>query len=145
VLSFSAPDQPGIVAPVSSCVAALGCDIRDAQVHGDAASGLFFVRLVLVSPVSREEVALALSPVARSLRLDWGAGAARLQGAHGGPRVEVRPCLIDLIHRTEIGMLPIEITAVVSNHETMHEGRVARVDVPPPPQRRQTRAGGRHP
>jgi formyltetrahydrofolate deformylase len=121
VLSFSAPDQPGIVARVSSCVAALGCDIRDAQVHGDAASGLFFVRLVLVSPVSREEVALALGPVARSLQLNW-----RLE-----PRDRKVPtiiavsrfghCLIDLIHRTEIGMLPIEIAGVVSNHETLRE------------------------
>ena len=121
MLSFSAPDQPGIVARVSSCVAALGCDIRDAQVHGDAESGLFFVRLVLVSPVSRGEVALALGPVAQSLQLDW--------------RLEVRDrkvptviavsrfghCLVDLIHRIEIGMLPIEIAAVVSNHETMRE------------------------
>jgi formyltetrahydrofolate deformylase len=99
----------------------LGCDIRDAQVHGDAASGLFFVRLVLVSPVSREEVALALGPVARSLQLNW-----RLE-----PRDRKVPtiiavsrfghCLIDLIHRTEIGMLPIEIAGVVSNHETLRE------------------------
>jgi formyltetrahydrofolate deformylase len=121
VLSFSAPDQPGIVARVSSCVAALGCDIRDAQVHGDAASGLFFVRLELVSPVNREEVAAALAPVARSLRLDW-----QLQPSGRKVRTLIAVsrfghCLVDLIHRTEIGMLPIEIAGVVSNHESMRE------------------------
>jgi formyltetrahydrofolate deformylase len=121
VLSFSAPDQPGIVARVSSCVAALGCDIRDAQVHGDAESGLFFVRLVLVSPVSRDEVAESLGPVAQTLRLAW-----RLE-----PKDRKVPtlvavsrfghCLVDLIHRAEIDMLPIDIVGVVSNHETMRE------------------------
>lgn len=119
VLSFNAPDQPGIVASVSSCVAGLGCDIRDAQVHGDAHSGLFFVRLVLFSPVSRDEVAQALGPVARSLQLDW-----RLEpsGRKLPTLIAVSRfghCLVDLIHRTEIGMLPIEIVGVVSNHEVM--------------------------
>ncbi|MGX7953299.1 formyltetrahydrofolate deformylase [Tsuneonella sp. HG249] len=121
MLSFSAPDQPGIVARVSSCVAALGCDIRDAQVHGDAASGLFFVRLVLVTPVDRDEVAAALGPVARSLQLEW-----RLESR--GRKVPTviavsrfGHCLTDLIHRTDIGMLPIVITGVVSNHEIMRD------------------------
>ena len=71
VLSFRAPDQPGIVARVTSCVAALGCDIRDAQVHGDADSALFFVRLVLKSPAACDVVAHALEPVADALRLEW--------------------------------------------------------------------------
>ena len=121
VLSFSAPAQPGIVARVSSCVAALGCDIRDAQVHGDADSGLFFVRLVLDSPVPRDEVSQAIEPVARTLVLDW-----RLEpkGRKMKTLIAVSRfghCLVDLIHRTEIGMLPIEIVGVVSNHETMRE------------------------
>lgn len=121
VLSFSAPDQPGIVARVSSCVAALGCDIRDAQVHGDAASGLFFVRLVLVSPVSRDEVALALGPVARSLRLDWRIEPLGRKVPTVIAVSRFGHCLVDLIHRAEIGMLPIQIVGVVSNHDTMRE------------------------
>jgi formyltetrahydrofolate deformylase len=121
VLSFSAPDRPGIVARVSSCVAAVGCDIRDAQVHGDQDSGLFFVRLVLVSPVSRDEVAHALGPVARSLQLDW---RLEVENRTVPTLIAVSRfghCLIDLIHRTEIGMLPINIVGVVSNHRTMRE------------------------
>lgn len=119
VLSFGAPDRPGIMASISSCVAALGCDIRDAQVHGDAASRLFFVRLVLSSPVARDEVAAAISPVARALQLEW-----RLQPQARKMKVLVAVsrsghCLIDLIHKTEIGMLPIEIVGVVSNHDAL--------------------------
>ena len=121
VLSFTAPDQPGIVARVSSCVAALGCDIRNAQVHGDADSGLFFVRLMLISPVSREEVATSISAVARTLRLDWRleSDGRKLKAIVAVSRFG--HCLVDLIHRAEIGMLPIEIVGVVSNHETMRE------------------------
>jgi len=121
VLSFSAPDQPGILAMISECVAAVGCDIRNAQVHGDADTGLFFVRLVLASPVSREELAAALGPIARSLRLAW-----RLEAQDRKVKTVVAVsrfghCLLDLIHRTEIGMLPIEIVGVVSNHQTMRK------------------------
>ena len=76
ILSFSAPDRPGIVAGVSSAVAALGCDIRDAQVHGDGDTGLFFVRLVLASPLAASEVQAALMPVVWSMRMSSGASWA---------------------------------------------------------------------
>jgi formyltetrahydrofolate deformylase len=119
ILSFSAPDGPGIVARVSSCVAALGCDIRAAQVHGDAATQLFFVRLVLASPVPRDQLEAALGPVADALRLDWRLCA---DGARMRTLVAVSRsghCLSDLIHKTEVGGLPIEIVGVVSNHDVL--------------------------
>ena len=62
LLGFSIRDQPGIVARVSSWVAALGQDFRDAQVHVDADSGLFFSCLVHISLVGRDEVALHWAP-----------------------------------------------------------------------------------
>jgi formyltetrahydrofolate deformylase len=121
VLSFRAPDQPGIVARVTSCVAAQGCDVRDAQVHGDSRSGLFFVRLVLESPAPRDQVAAALAPVARALQLDW---QLEPQGRKLKTMIAVSRlghCLLDLIYRTEIGNLPIDIVGVVSNHQALRE------------------------
>ncbi len=121
VLSLSAPDQPGIVASVASCVAAFGCDIRDAQVHGDSLSARFFVRMILASPVGHAAVAEALEPIARALKLDWRleAYARRMRTVIAVSRSG--HCLNELIHREQIGMLPIEIVGVVSNHQSLRQ------------------------
>lgn len=119
ILKFRAPDRPGIVATIAPLVASHGCDIRDAQVYGDPDTGNFFVRMVLQSPAGLDDLARAIRPVADSLQLDW-----ELRDTAVTMRVMIAVskfghCLIDLIHKTEIGQLPIEIVGVVSNWDAM--------------------------
>ena len=121
VLRFRAPDQPGIMAAVAPLLAGNGCDIRDAQVYGDEATQSFFMRMALTSTMGREALAEAFSPLAAELSLDW-----QLHDLAHKQRVLVAVskfghCLVDLIHKYEIGQLPIEIVGVVSNHETLRK------------------------
>jgi formyltetrahydrofolate deformylase len=119
VLRFRSPDQPGIMAEVAPLVAKHGCDIRAAEVHGDPDTGRFFCRMELTSPIDRESLAANIAPIADRLKLEW-----ELKDLSHKQRVLIAVskfghCLIDLIHKQQIGQLPIEIVGVVSNHETM--------------------------
>ncbi len=121
VLKFRAPDRPGIMATVAPALAAQGCDIRDAQVYGDDDTGHFFLRMVLTSPLSRDALADVMQPVAQQLSLEW-----ELRDLAKPTRVllavsKFGHCLVDIIHKQEIGQLPIEIVGVVSNHEAMRK------------------------
>lgn len=119
IFRFRAPDQPGIIAQVAPLIAEHGCDIREAQIYGDADTGIFFVRMGLRTSTAQDALVTAIEPLAQQLRLDWD-----LHDAAVRPRVLVAVskfghCLIDLVHKAEIGHLPIEIVGVVSNWETM--------------------------
>jgi formyltetrahydrofolate deformylase len=121
VLRFRAPDRPGILARVAPLVASHGCDIRAAEVYGDPDTGHFLSRMELTSPVERAELAAAIEPVAAELDLEWD-----LKDLAQKLRVLIAVskfghCLVDLIHKQEIGQLPIEIVGVVSNHDTMRK------------------------
>jgi formyltetrahydrofolate deformylase len=121
VLRFRAPDRPGIVARIGSLVAGHDGDIREAQVYGDEETGGFFVRMAIAIAMSRQELAAILAPAAGEMALDWS-----LHDSADKLRVLIAVskfghCLVDLIHKSEIGQLPIEIVGVVSNHETMRK------------------------
>lgn len=121
VLRFRAPDRPGIMAAVAPLLATQGCDIRGAEVYGDDDTGGFFCRMVLAGPKERAELAAAVQPTFDGLGLEWELRdlAARMKVLIAVSRFG--HCLVDLIHKCEIGQLPIEIVGVVSNHETMRK------------------------
>ncbi|MGH6613354.1 formyltetrahydrofolate deformylase [Sphingomonas sp.] len=121
VLTFRAPDRPGILAAIAPLLAEQGCDIREAEVYGDADTATFFSRIAIASPVVLDTLGTAIAPVATELGLDWG-----LHDLAKRMRVLIAVskfghCLVDLIHKTEIGQLPIDIVGVVSNHEAMQQ------------------------
>jgi formyltetrahydrofolate deformylase len=121
VLKFRAPDRPGIMAAVAPALAAQGCDIREAVVYGDDETNRFFLRMGLTSPIGRNALAKVVEPLAADLSLDW-------QLYDLARRIPVLiavskfgHCLVDIIHKKEIGQLPIDIVGVVSNHDTMRK------------------------
>ncbi|NIJ35637.1 formyltetrahydrofolate deformylase [Sphingopyxis panaciterrae] len=119
VLRFRSPDRPGIMAAVTPLVAAQGCDIRAAEVYGDPETAHFFCRMELTSPVDQEVLAAKLAATAEQFTFDWD-----LKDLGRKQRVLIAVskfghCLVDLIHKQEIGQLPIEIVGVVSNHDAM--------------------------
>jgi formyltetrahydrofolate deformylase len=119
VLRFRAPDRPGIIANIAPLVATHGCDIRAAEVYGDPDTGSFFCRMELASPIDRATLGTRFAPLADEFQLDWEIRdlAAKLKVLVAVSKFG--HCLSDLIHKQEIGQLPIEIVGVVSNHETM--------------------------
>ena len=127
VLRFRCPDQPGILATVTSLLAANGWDIREAAIYGDPDSGVFFVRTELASDAAAvADLPRHLAPAIAALGLDWEVHDIAQPMPVLIAVSKFNHCLIDLIHKVEIGALPIRIVGVVSNHD-QERGYVRRV------------------
>ncbi|WP_287122683.1 formyltetrahydrofolate deformylase [Mesorhizobium sp.] len=123
VLTLSCPDQPGIVSTVSGLLYNARCNILDAQQFDDTETGRFFMRVVflrLEQAKSEEEIVSAMGELASRLGMQFV-----LRPNSAVKRVmllvsKFEHCLTDLLYRWRIGELPMEITAVVSNHGREH-------------------------
>jgi formyltetrahydrofolate deformylase len=117
ILTLSCPDRPGIVARVSTLLFEHGANILDAQQFDDAETGRFFMRVVFTpGPGGAEAVHPGLEALAADLSMDW-----TLRDPRDRRRVMILAsqtdhCLADLIWRWRQGELPMDISAVVSNH-----------------------------
>ena len=120
ILRLVCPDRPGILAAVSPVLASGGWDIREAAVYGDPDTKTFFVRMELAGRRGAvDQLPALLDPFRTSLGLSWD---TRDTGQPMKVLVAVSKtdhCLNDIIHKTRIGTLPIEIVGVVSNHDTL--------------------------
>jgi len=121
VLTLSCRDRRGIVAAVANCIASQECNIVESAQYGDPVSERFFMRVAFAAPdeVTAESFGGAFNPVATGFDFDW-----ELHDLAVKPRVLVLVssfghCLNDLLYRHTIGQLPMELVAVVSNHQTM--------------------------
>ncbi len=131
VWRLSCPDRPGIVAAVSTLLAEAGCNIEQSQQYGDPETRTFFLRVQLTAPggVGLDDLRAKVEPVAEAFSMSW-----RLEDATRLPRVLILVssfghCLNDLLFRTSVGGLPVEVVGIVSNHTTF-ERLAANYDVP---------------
>jgi formyltetrahydrofolate deformylase len=133
ILALSCPDRPGIVAAVSTLLAEAGCNIRDAQQFDDLETGRFFMRVVfdrLEGARSATEIRGLVDELAGRFKM-----SVSLRDAAARKRVlllvsKFDHCLADLIYRWRIGELPMEITAIVSNHAREHIASTDLGDLP---------------
>ncbi|MFI9120539.1 formyltetrahydrofolate deformylase [Streptomyces bikiniensis] len=123
VLTLSCPDKQGIVHAVSSYLFITGCNIEDSQQFGDRDTGLFFMRVHFSAeaPVDVEKLRASFAAVGDAFGMEW-----RIDRADQRMRVVLMVskfghCLNDLLFRSRIGALPVEIVAVVSNHTDFEE------------------------
>ena len=119
VLLVSCPDQPGIVAAVTTFVAAHGGNVIDLQQHTDHTDGAFFQRVEIELDgvdLPRHEIGRAFEPVAERYGMQWSLRFAdeRLRVALLASREP--HCLQDQLTRWRTGELPVDVRAVVSNH-----------------------------
>jgi formyltetrahydrofolate deformylase len=120
ILSLSCPDRRGIVAAVSGFLAQSDCFITESADFGDPLSGRFFQRTVFRTDgakPSRNMLEEQFEIIARRFDMDW-----HLHDAQRKARLVVMVskfghCLNDLLYRYRTGALPVEIAAVVSNHD----------------------------
>jgi formyltetrahydrofolate deformylase len=117
ILTLSCPDRTGIVARVSTLLFERGANILDAQQFDDEETGRFFMRVVF-APGDGDlgDLREAIGALAESLSMDW-----TLRDPKARRRVMILAsqtdhCLADLIWRWRQGELPMDISAVVSNH-----------------------------
>lgn len=120
ILTLSCPDQAGLIAAFSSEVAKAGCNITEAAQYSDNEEKRFFMRLVLDAekPKAIEKLSGALKKLEKKLALSWQVhdGSCRVKTVLLTSKED--HCLNDILYRWRTGHLPIDITGVISNHET---------------------------
>jgi len=116
VLALSCPNQPGIVAVVSTYLFEHNCNILDAQQYDDTESTIFFCRIVFDRVEDFEGLRAGFAPIAERFTLNW-----RMHPRDEKKRVMILVsrfdhCLGDLLYRWSIGELNMDLSAIVSNH-----------------------------
>ncbi len=124
VLTTACPDTTGVVAAVAGFLAANNCLITEAQHYDDPVSDTSFMRTVFHdngqgAPALPQLNETFASSVGQRFGMQWRFHEARRKcrvvlavSKHGH-------CLNSMLHRWSTGTLPIEVVAVVSNHQDM--------------------------
>jgi len=132
ILKLSCTDVPGIVARISDFVFRSGLNILESAQFFDRDTGRFFMRVVVEAVEGVADIdALreGFTPIGSDYGMDW-----ELHDADRKIRALIMVskfdhCLNDILYRVQIGSLPIEIPAVVSNHRDSYQ-RVAAAGIP---------------
>ena len=120
VLTVSCPDRTGITHAVSGVALENDLSIADSQQFADPTSGEFHLRMHLTcqgEPTDVETVRESFARVVEEFDMTLG-----LHDASERQRVVLMVsrqghCLNDLLFRVSTGQLPIDVVAIVSNHE----------------------------
>jgi formyltetrahydrofolate deformylase len=119
VLTLSCADRPGIVAAITSELAALGANIAESNQFWDRATDRFFMRIAFHAPnsVGKDHIERALKPAVE--RFDM---KTALVAQSRMPRIILMVSRFDhamlhLLYQIRVGWLRGEVVAIVSNHE----------------------------
>lgn len=117
VLLIHCPDRKGLVAGVSSLLYRHGANIMHADQHQDHEVGLFFMRIEWpLAEFDMEHFRREFQTLATDLEMRW-----KLISMAEQPRTALfvsqhLHCLMDILHRQQIGELRCSIPIVISNH-----------------------------
>jgi formyltetrahydrofolate deformylase len=120
VLTVSCADRRGIVHAVSGVMLDLSMTILDSQQFADTSAGEFHLRMHLLregAPLPVAELDAAMAGVATEFAMTYAAHDVSRRRRVLVMVSQQGHCLNDLLFRVESGSLPIEVPAIVSNHE----------------------------
>ncbi len=108
----------GIVAAISGFLADQSCNITDSAQFDDIGTGNFFMRISFRSEGGRDLAALQAGfvPVAEKFTMQSDFFDETVKRKVVIMVSRFGHCLNDLLYRSRIGALPVEIVAVISNH-----------------------------
>ncbi len=117
ILTLSCEDKPGIVARVTGKLFDLGGNILEAQQFDDPASGRFFMRVVF-NPGDADIATFrdGFASVADHFAMTWNIRDTSVNRKVILMVSKFDHCLGDLLYRTRIGELPMEVVAILGNH-----------------------------
>lgn len=117
ILTLSCEDKPGIVARVTGNLYEAGGNISEAQQFDDSLSGNFFMRVVFdPGEGSVEHFRAAFAPVAEHYGMNWNIRDTAVKRKVILMVSKFDHCLGDLLYRTRIGELPMDVVAILGNH-----------------------------
>lgn len=120
---FHCPDEVGIVAKLSECIASRGGNILNADVFVPEDKNVFYSRSEFIfhrakwSRVQMDEDFLKLSRMFNAIN-----SVVRVPDLDTRHKIAILAskqdhCLVDLLHGWQDGRLPIQIASVISNHD----------------------------
>ena len=119
IVRGSCPDQAGIVSKITTCLFTNGLNIEEAAQFNDQLSGHFFFRIVCscTSDTLCPDFRPDFERVAATLRMNWGIYPVTQKTRTLLMVSKSDHCLNDILYRWQNRLLPIDITAVISNHD----------------------------
>lgn len=119
VLTLSCPDRRGIVHAVTGALAAAGGNITESRQYGDPDSGRFLMRVQVDEVHDEQGLRAELAELATEFEMSWNLDQVGRPVRTLLLASKEGHCLSDLLFRTHDGRLPLDVVAVVSNHETL--------------------------
>lgn len=117
VLTLSCPDRPGLVAAVSGSLFAAGGNIREAQQFDDTETCNFFMRIVVdLDPEQSAAFSIGFEDVASDHGMTWSLRSLSQRRKVLILVSKFDHCLGDLLYRSRIGELDMEVVGIISNH-----------------------------
>ncbi|PYE88733.1 formyltetrahydrofolate deformylase [Phyllobacterium leguminum] len=119
ILTLSCEDGPGIVAAVTTELAAIGANIAESNQFWDRQTNRFFMRIAFTAPdrVSKDDIERGIKPAIERFGMKTAiVDQARL------PKIIVMVskfdhALLHLLYQIRVGWLNAQVAAIVSNHE----------------------------
>jgi formyltetrahydrofolate deformylase len=121
ILKLSSPDQSGIVAKIASYVASHRGNLIEFSQFSDRIGGKFFARLEIDTTdldVDVEDFTNGFGTLGRSLQATWHFRPLPYKMRTAVLVTKTDHCLNEIIWRTDLNELPVEITSVIGNRET---------------------------
>ncbi|MBJ6135647.1 formyltetrahydrofolate deformylase [Ochrobactrum sp. Q0168] len=123
VLTLDCDDKPGIVAAITTELAAIGGNIVESNQFRDRLTNRFFMRIAFSAPLgmSREAIEHALKPAGERFGMKFVVADATRK-----PKIVLMVSKFDhamlhLLYQIRVGWLNAEVVAIVSNHEDSRE------------------------
>lgn len=123
ILRLSCDDKAGIVAAVATSLSNSECNIEESAQFNDHLSGQFYMR-VLFSAITDDAYTnfkRNFEKISSTYDMDWHVCEFTKKLKTLIMVSQHDHCLHDLLYRERTGQLPIEITAVISNHEVTRD------------------------
>ena len=120
ILKLSCPDQPGIVAKVSNYVASYSGNLVEFAQFADKLSSRFFARLEIETGGLEVEVGDFIDgfgTLGRALNAQWHFRRLPYKMRTAVLVTKTDHCLREILWRSELGEIPVEITSVIGNRE----------------------------
>lgn len=120
ILTWQCPDTCGVLAKVSQCLFQHGAFITETSQYSDPYSEQFFSRIAFDDrhlDVTIDEFKIALDTIANTLEMNY-----QLRDKQNFPNIVIAVskddhCLVSLLTKCKAGVLPVNISAIISNHK----------------------------
>tara|TARA_B100001564_G_scaffold358959_1_gene379096 strand:+ start:10938 stop:11792 length:855 start_codon:yes stop_codon:yes gene_type:complete len=120
ILRVKCPDRYGIVAKVSSTLNKSNLFILDSAHYGDPENKYFFMRAKLIYSENELDInkfSKFFDKECKSLKMNWSIKEAGYKPNTAIFVSKYGHCLQDLIYRVDSGILPMNISCIISNHK----------------------------